>query len=62
MDILLPGTSLLARSRLFPLRRRGRSLHCPLLIVLPYYGVTRLITVILAVKRLLLLDSGIPIP
>jgi hypothetical protein len=33
-----------------------------LLIVLPHYGVARLVTVILAVKRRLLLHSGIPIP
>ena len=62
LDILLPGTSLLRRSLLTPLSRRRRSLHWLLLIVLPHYGVTRLVTVILAVKRLLLLHSGIPIP
>jgi hypothetical protein len=33
-----------------------------LLIVLAHYGVTRLVTVILAVKRGLLLHPGIPIP
>ena len=44
------------------MRRRGRSLHCVLLIMLPHYGVARLVTVMLAVKRLLLLHSGIPIP
>ena len=59
---LLPGTSLLRRSLLSPLRRRGRSLHCVLLIVLPRYGAARLVTVILVVKRPLLLHSGIPIP
>ena len=62
LDILLPGTSLLRRCLLSPLGRSGRSLHSLLLIVLPHYGVTRLVTVILAVQRLLLLDSGIPIP
>jgi hypothetical protein len=33
-----------------------------LLVVLPHYDVTRLVTVILAVKRPLLLYPGIPIP
>jgi hypothetical protein len=33
-----------------------------LLIVLPHYGVTRLVVVILVAKRLLLLDSRISIP
>ena len=61
LGILLPGTSLLRRSLLSPLRRRGRFLNCLLPIVLLHYGVTRLVTVILAVKRLLLLHSGIPI-
>ena len=49
------------RSLLSPLSRRGRSLRCLLLIVLPHYGVTRLVTVILVVKRRLLLRSGIPV-
>ncbi len=40
-------------------RLRLRSL---LLIVLPHYGVLRLITVLLPVQRLLLLHSGISIP
>ena len=62
--ILDCGASLLRRGLGWgwPLRRRGRSLHCLLLIVLPHYGVTRLVTVTLAVKHLLLLHSGIPIP
>ena len=47
---------------LAPLRRRGRSLHPLLLIVLARYGLLRLITVVLSVKRLLLLRSRIPIP
>src|SRR5438094_7407633 len=63
LDIVLPGTSLLRRRSLrSPLRRCGRSLHCLLLIVLPHYGVPRLVTVVLAVKRLLLLHSRIPAP
>jgi hypothetical protein len=62
LRILLPGTSLLRRSLLSPLRRRWRSYYCMLLIMLPHYRVTRLVTVTLAVKRLLLLHSGIPIP
>jgi hypothetical protein len=52
LDILLPGT---------PLFRR--SLPCPLLIVLPHYGVTRLVTITLLLKLLLLLHlSWIAIP
>ena len=62
LGILLPRTSLLRRCLCFRLRRRGRSLHALLLIVLPHYGVTRLVTVMLAVKRRLLLRSGIPVP
>lgn len=62
LAILLPGTSLLRRSLLSPLRRRWRSLHCLLLIMFPHYRVTRLVAVIVAVKRLLLLHMGIPIP
>ena len=62
LHILRPGTPLLRRSLRSPLRRRGRSLHCLRLIVLPHYGVARLVTIVLAVKRLLLLHSGIPIP
>ena len=62
LDILRLGTSLLRPSQLSLLSRRGRSLHGMFLIVLPHYGVTRLVTVMLAVKRRLLFDSGIPIP
>ena len=58
---LLPGTFLPRRSLLSPLRRRGRSFHCLLLIVLPHDFVTRLVAVILAVKGGLLLDAGIPL-
>ncbi|MHB9101498.1 MAG: hypothetical protein ACYC2E_08305 [Sulfuricella sp.] len=51
LDILLPVTSLLRRS-----------LSCLFLVVLPHYGVTRLVTVIPLVKLLLLLHlSGIAI-
>ena len=49
------------KSKLFLRSRRGRSLHYLLLIVPLHHGVTRLITITLAVKRLLLLHSGIPI-
>lgn len=49
-------------SALSPLRRRGRSLHCLPLIVLPHYGLTRLVTIIPALQLLLLFHSGIPIP
>ena len=61
LEFLLPATPLLRRSLLFALRRRGRSLHCLLLIVLPHYGVARLVTVILAAKHLLLLHSRISV-
>jgi len=58
------------------LRRRGRAgtlvnllltfprlrLRALSLIVLPHYGVLRLITVLLALQRLLLLHLGISIP
>ena len=59
---LLPGTSRPRRFLLSPQGGRGRSLHCLLLIVLPHYGVARLVTVVLAAKHLLLLRSGIPVP
>ena len=61
-DVLLPGTSVLGHTLLAALRRHRCSLHGLLLIALPHQGVTRLVTVILAVKRLLLLDSGIALP
>jgi hypothetical protein len=52
LDILLPRTSLLRRS-----------LPCRLLIVLPHYRVTRLVTVMLLLNLPLLLHlSGIAIP
>ena len=44
------------------LRWRGRSLRSLLLIMLPNYFVTRLVPVILALKRLLPLHCGIPTP
>ena len=62
LDFLLPRTSLLRRYPLFALRWRGRSLHALLLIVLPHDGVSRLVTVIPADKRWLLLHPGIPVP
>ena len=59
LDILLPPVP--RRFLPFPLRSHGCSLHV-LLIVLPHYGVARLVAVTLAVKRLLLLHRpGIPI-
>ena len=61
LHILMPETSLLRCPRLFALRRCERFLSGLVLIVLPHYGVTRLITVILALK-LLLPHLGIPIP
>ena len=61
LGILLPG-SLLRRFLLPSLSRRGRSLQFPFLIVLPHYGVTRLETVVLAVKRGLLCHAGISLP
>ena len=62
MCILLPRTSFLRRFLLAPLGGRGRSLQCLLLIVLPHYGVMRLVPVILTVERRLLLDPRIPLP
>jgi hypothetical protein len=56
-------TALLALVALLaPLRRRGGPLPFLLLILLPHYGVTWLITVILVVNLLLLLPLGIAIP
>jgi len=65
LDILdLAGGKLLGglRPLLILLSKRGSYLHGLVLIVLPHYGVTRLVTVFLAVKRPLLLQLGIPIP
>ena len=63
------GTLLTLRISLFrccllraTLRWRGCCLRSLLLIMLPNYFVTRLITVILALKRLLPLHCGISIP
>jgi hypothetical protein len=47
---------------LTPLRSGGCPLPFLLLILLPNCGVTRLVTVVLAVKLLLLLRLGISIP
>ena len=62
LGILLCGTSHLRCSWLFTLSRRGRSLPCLLLIVLLHYGLTRLVTVVLALKLLLLHHWGIAVP
>ena len=43
-------------------RRRGRALHSLRLIALLHYGVLRLVTVILALKHLLLLHARISSP
>ena len=60
LDVRLSGTSLSTRSLSFLLSRC--SWHCPLLVVLPHYGVTRPVAVFLSVKLLLLLDlSGIAV-
>ena len=61
LDFLLPGTSILRCSWPFPLRRRGHMLPCLLLMLLLHYGFTRLVTVMLALKLLLLLQVGITI-
>lgn len=53
--------SILWRSALFRPRRRGRFLHYLLLIMLPHHVVTRLVTVILGLKRPLLFQSRIAI-
>ena len=60
--ILLPVTSLLKLSLVSPLSRGAGRPRCLLPIVLPRCGVTRLVTVLLAVKRMLLLQLRIPIP
>jgi hypothetical protein len=58
--LLVPLPLLLALSLSL---RRGRSLRCLTLIVLPHYGVTWRVTVIPAANLLLLLlNSGIPLP
>ena len=62
LHILLPGTSFLRRSLLSLLGRRGRSLRRLPLVVLPHHVVARLVTVILVVKLVLLLRTGIAIP
>ncbi len=50
LDVLLPALP----RRFLPLSRHGRSLHM-FLVVLPHYGVARLVAVALADQRLLLL-------
>jgi len=60
--ILCIGISFLRPSLLSALRRCRRSVRSLLLIVLSHYGVMRLITIILTVKRLLLLGPRIPGP
>ena len=65
LEIPLPGTSLFRRALFFPLRLflpGRRSWHGLLLIALPHYRVTRLVTVFLLMQLLLLLHlPGIPI-
>ena len=58
-DIALLGTSLVRRSALFPPGTGGCSLRCLLSIVLPHYVFTRLVMVVVAVKRPLLFDAGV---
>lgn len=53
---------MLARALLSPLRGRGRYLRRAFVIVLPHDRLTRLIAVAAALKRVLLLDWGIPLP
>src|SRR6266581_4334383 len=59
--ILLPVTSLLKLSLVSPLSRGAGRPRCLLPIVLPRCGVTRLVTVLLAVKRMLLLPVTAPV-
>ena len=60
LDLLLPAVS--RRFLPFGPRGRGRSSHV-LLVMLPHYGVARLVAVTLALKRLLLVHRpGISIP
>lgn len=65
LDILLPGTSLFRRALSILPSRCG--LHgtflIALLVLLPHYGVTRLVTVTLLLQLMLLLHlSGIAVP
>ena len=61
LDVLGPLASLLRRCLLCPRDSCG-CLRRSFLIVLPHYGVTRLVTVLLALPRLLLLHRpGIPV-
>ena len=58
---LFPAILLLRLRLLSSLRRRCSRLHFLLLIMLSYYGVARLIAVMLALKRLLLLYPRIAV-
>lgn len=66
LDIRLPDTSFCRRclsSLLGHPLLSWRALHCPSLELFPHYGVTRLVTIILLLKHMLLLDLlGILIP
>src|SRR6266545_3289755 len=58
---LLPGAYVLTLSRRLPPGRGGRCLRLRPIVLL-HHGVTRLVTVMLAAKRVLLLRPGVPIP
>src|SRR6266545_4463733 len=58
---LLPGAYVLTLSRRLPPGRGGRCLRLRPIVLL-HHGVTRLVTVMLAAKRVLLLHPGVPIP
>ena len=62
LDILRRRASHLRCCWLLPLRWHGRSLPCLLLKVLLHDGLTRLVTVVLALKLLLLHHWGITVP
>ena len=61
LRIRLPRTSSLKRALMSRLSRRGPSLSCLRLEVLPHCGVTRLIAIVLRQQRVLLLPAGIPV-
>src|SRR6266545_2956425 len=58
---LLPGAYVLTLSRRLPPGRGGRCLRLRPIVLL-HHGVTRLVTVMLAAKRVLLFRPGVPIP
>ena len=65
LNVRLPATFLFGRPLRYPLFwccARGRLLHGAFLIVLLDYGIARLVTVLFAMQRRLLLNARIPVP